>query len=67
MLPYMQQRPQMIDAEVQRCEALTWVAELMDQAFDKHDEAKILKVQLINAMNTPQQAIHKNRQAFDCQ
>ena len=29
------------------------------KAFDKHDEANFLKVQLINAMNTPQQAIHK--------
>ena len=49
----------MIDAEVERSEALTWVAVLMDQAFDKHTEANLLRVQLINTINNPEQAINK--------
>ena len=59
MFPYMQQRPQMIDAEVERSKVLTWVAVLMNEACDKGNEVNFLKAQLMNAMNNPKQAIHK--------
>ena len=39
----------MIDADVQRSEALSWACVLMDEAFDKHGEANLLKAQLMLA------------------
>ena len=49
----------MIEAEVERSKALTWVAVLMDQAFDKANEVNCVKAELIGAMNHPKQICHK--------
>lgn len=39
----MQQRPQMIKAELQHSEAFSWVFVLMDQSFDMPAAANLLK------------------------
>ena len=61
MFPYVQQRPQMIDAEVERSKVLTWVAVLMDQACDESQQAALvkLKAKLIDTFNDPKKAINK--------
>ena len=43
MFPYMQQRPQMIDAEVERSKVWTWVAVLKDQACAESDKPAVVK------------------------
>ncbi len=59
MFRYMQQRPHMIDAEIQRMEALSWVCVLMDQAFYMPAEANLLKAQLIGAAANSKQKINQ--------
>ena len=59
MFRYMQQRPQMIDAEFQRSEALSWACVLMDQAFHMPAEANLLKAQLVIAAENQKQKLNQ--------
>ncbi len=64
MARYMQQRPAMIDTEVERSKTQSWAAVLMDQPFDrepaKYSEVQLLKCQLVgSAEQSNKQAISK--------
>ena len=49
----------MIDAELQRSEAFSWVCVLMDQSFDMPAEANLLKAQLVYAAENQKQKLHQ--------
>ena len=49
----------MIDAELQRSEALTWVCVLMDQAFHMPAELNLLKAQLVTAAENRKQKLNQ--------
>ena len=59
MAPFLEQKPKMIDTEMERSKMLSWAAVLMDRKFDMHAEAQRLNCQLIGAGENKKHAISK--------